>query len=443
MPGKAAKVRLSEKQLDILQKISHETTASVRLVQRSRIILSAFEGLLNEEIAGEVSLNQRQVGRWRRRWQESFDALISIECGESTAALRSAIEEVLSDAPRPGNPGTFTAEQVTQVIAIACEPPENSGRPIDYWTGREIADEARKRGVVKSISARQVNRYLKEAALQPHRCRYWLNTKEKDPEVFQAQVEMVCQTYLEAPELYFQRHTHSVSTDEMTSIQALERTAETIPMEPGQPERIEFEYARHGTACLIGNWEVVEGQMIAPTIRPTRTNTDFVWHIFHTVKTDPDAGWVFIVDQLNIHCSEELVRYVADLEGIEQPTLGKKDRCGILKSMKSRQEFLSDKSHRVRFVYLPLHSSWLNQIETIFGILRRRILRRGNFHSTAELKQRMQDFIAYFNKTFAKPFNWTYTGRPVTTKRDSGPKTWKERWVAKQQFKKTSPSIAH
>ena len=119
MPGKAAKVRLSEKQMDILRKISREATASVRLVQRSRIILLGFEGLLNEEIAGEVSVNQRQVGRWRRRWQESFDALISIECSESMAALRSAIEEVLSDAPRAGSPGTYTAEQVTQIIAVA------------------------------------------------------------------------------------------------------------------------------------------------------------------------------------------------------------------------------------------------------------------------------------------------------------------------------------
>lgn len=443
MPGKAAKVRLSEKQFEILKRISHETTASVRLVQRCRIILLAFEGLLNEEIADEVRLNQRQVGLWRRRWQASFDGMISIECGSPAAALRSTIEEVLSDAPRHGSPGTFTAEQVTQIIAIACEPPVNSGRPIDYWTGREIADEAKKRRVVLSISARQVNRYLKEAALQPHRCRYWLNTKEKDPDVFQTQVEIVCQTYLAAPELYFEHHTHSVSTDEMTSIQALERTADAIPMQPGQPERIEFEYGRHGTVCLIGNWDVVEGQMIAPTIRATRTNTDFLWHIFHTVQTDPTAGWVFIVDQLNIHCCEELVRYVANLDGIEQSTLGKKDGCGKLKSMKSRQEFLSDKSHRVRFVYLPKHSSWLNQIETIFGILKGRILRRGNFHSTAELKQRMQDFIVYFNNTFAKPFHWIYNGRPITTKRDFRPRTWKEKWVAKQQLKKTSTSMAH
>jgi len=328
MPGKAAKVPLSEKQFDILQQIARQSTAATRLVQRCRIILLGFEGRLNEDIAAEVNLHRKQVGVWRRRWQQSFEGLIAIECSETTAALRHAIEDVLSDAPRPGSPGTFTAEQVTQIIAIACEPPENSDRPITHWTGWEIADEAAKRGVVETISASQVNRYLRSAALQPHRSRYWLNTKEKDPDVFQAQVEIVCQTYLEAPELHFQRDTHTVCTDEMTGVQALERIAETIPMQPGQLERIEFEYTRHGTVCLIGNWDVVQGQMIAPTIRATRRDEDFCWHIFHTVQTDPEAGWVFVVDRLNIHCSEALVRYVARLEGIDERDLGKKRPVG-------------------------------------------------------------------------------------------------------------------
>ncbi len=324
MPGKAAKVLLSEKPLDILRQIVRQSTASVGLVQRCRIILLGFEGRLNEDIAALVNLHRRYVGVWRRRWQQSFEALIAIECSETTAALRQAIEDVLSDAPRPGSPGIFTAEQVTQIIAIACEAPENSGRPITHWTGWEIAEEACKQGIVKSISISQVNRYLKSAALQPHRSRYWLNTKEQDPQVFQTQVEFVCQTYLEAPDLYFQYQTHTVCTDEMTGMQALERIAETIPMQPGQPERIEFEYTRHGTLCLIGNWDVVEGQMIAPTVRATRTDEDFCWHIHHTIQTDPAAGWVFVVDRLNIHCSESLVRYVARLEGIDDSELGKK-----------------------------------------------------------------------------------------------------------------------
>ena len=210
---------------------------------------------------------------------------MAIECHESQAALRRAIEDVLSDAPRSGSTGTFTAEQVTQIVAVACESPDLSGRPIDRWTDRELTDEVIAR-VVTSISVSQVGRYLAEAKLQPHRSKYWLTTREKDPKVFEQQVQTVCQTYLSAPDLYFHENTYTVSVDEMPGIQALERIAKTIPMQSGQVERIEFEYKRHGTLCLTGNWDVVQGQMISPTIGKTRTEEDFMWHIFHTVQTD-------------------------------------------------------------------------------------------------------------------------------------------------------------
>ncbi len=433
MSGKAAKIQITENQHDILQQIERSTTAPKRLVQRAGVILMGFAGMLNVTIAQELGLARKQVGLWRRRWQQSFDALVAIECHESqTAALRRAIEDVLSDAPRSGSPGTFTAEQVTQILAVACESPELSGRPIDRWTHRELADEVIARGIVTSISISQVGRYLAEAELQPHRSKYWLTTKEKDPEVFEQQVQTVCQTYLEAPDLYFQENTYTISVDEMPGIQALERIAKTIPMQSGQVERIEFEYKRHGTLCLIGNWDVVQGQMIAPTIRMTRTEEDFMWHIFHTVQTDAQASWVFIVDNLNTHCSESLVRYVARLEGIDESTLGQKSKSGILKSMATRQVFLSDRSHRIRFVYLPKHTSWLNQIEIVFGIVGRRVVRRGNFTSLAALKERLLQFIDYFNRTFAKPFRWTYTGRPTTAKTVKRPATWKESWASQR-----------
>lgn len=437
MSGKAAKITLTEKQECVLQQIRRSTTTSLRLVQRAGIILLAFSGLLNVDIAHETGRARKQVGLWRRRWQQSFDALVAIEGRETQAELRRAIEDVLSDAPRSGWAGTFTAEQVTQILATACEPPEQSGRPIDRWTHRELADEVILRKIVPSISVSQVGRYLAQAELQPHRSKYWLHTKEKDPHVFQQQVGNVCQTYLEAPALYFQENTHTVSVDEMPGIQALERIAQTIPMQPGQPTRIEYEYQRHGTLCLTGNWHVVLGQLIAPTIRLTRTEEDFAWHIHHTVETDAAAGWAFVVDNLNTHCSETLVRWVARLEGIDANTLGKKGQSGILKSMATRQAFLSERSHRIRFVYLPKHTSWLNQIEIIFGIVGRRVVRRGNFASLDALKQRLFDFIDYFNRTFAKPFRWTYTGRPVTAKTVKRPATWKENWVSKQQIGET------
>lgn len=429
MPGKAAKLQLTEVQFNILNQITRDTTAAVRLVQRSRVILLGFEGKLNEGIAVEVGLDRKQVGLWRRRWQQSFDALVAIECHESRAALRRAIEEVLADAPRAGSPGTFTAEQVTQILALACEPPEQSGRPITTWTHRELADEAVKRNIVPSISASQVGRYLAEAELQPHRSKYWLNTTEKDPVLFEQQVMLVCQTYREAPELYFQYHTHTICVDEMPGLQAVERTAVTKPAQPGRPARIEYEYVRHGTLCLIGNWHVVTGQFIAPTIRETRTEEDFAYHIWQTVATDPDARWRFILDNLNVHCSESLVRMVARDEKIDEATLGRKERSGILQSMATRQAFLSDPTHRIRFVYLPKHSSWLNQIEVVFGVVGRRAVRHGSFPSKQALKDRLLQFIEYFNTTFARPFTWTYTGRPTKATPAKRPATWREDWA--------------
>ena len=146
MPGKAAKVQCTEKQYSILQKITRATTASRRIAMRAQIILEAHGQMLNRDIAAEIGLHPDQVGLWRRRWRDSYEALVAIECRESTAALTRAIEQVLSDAPRSGSRGTFTGEQVTQILATACEPPKNSGRPIDAWTHRELADELHFRG---------------------------------------------------------------------------------------------------------------------------------------------------------------------------------------------------------------------------------------------------------------------------------------------------------
>ena len=195
----------------------------------------------------------------------------------------------------------------------------------------------------------------------------------------------------------------------MTAIQALERAHPTVPMRPGFVERQEFEYIRHGTQSLIANLEVATGQVIAPSVGETRTEADFAAHISQTINSDPDAQWIFITDQLNIHQSESLVRLVAERCQI-QTDLGIKERYGTLKTMKTRAAFLSEPTHRIRFVYVPKHTSWLNQIEIWFSILVRRLLKRGNFSSLENLRQRIFSFIEYFNRTLAKPFNWKYTG---------------------------------
>jgi transposase len=412
MPGKAAKITITERQQEILRTVSNAPTASSQFRQRATIILLAFEGLSNPEIAERVGLSRRQVGLWRRRWATAWDRLIRIECVETGAELRRAIERVLRDEPRPGAPGKFTPEQVTLILAVACEPPAKSDRPITHWTAHELADEVVKRGIVASISPAQVGRYLREAALQPHKSRYWLNTTEKDPRRFQEQVEAVCDAYQAAPELETKHHTHTVCVDEMTGIQALERNAPSPPLIKKRCERIEFEYTRHGTVTLIGNFRVTTGELIAPTLGPTRTEADFASHIEQTIATDSGASWVFVMDNLNIHCSETLVKTVARACGIET-ALGKKGGRGVLRSVASRQAFLSDLNHRIRVVYTPKHSSWLNQIETVFGVIMRKVIRRGSFTSVADLRSKLMNFIAYFNRVFAKPFNWTYTGRPL------------------------------
>jgi hypothetical protein len=217
----------------------------------------------------------------------------------------------------------MSAEQVTRILAVACEKPELSGRPITHWTYRELRDEVIKRGIVEDISVSRIGDFLREAALKPHRHKMWLNTKEEDPEVFQEAVETVCKTYLEAVELQEKNGTHTVSTDEMTGLQALERIAPDKDVKPDQIARQEFEYERHGTTTIIGNLDVVTGEMIAPTLGPTRTEVDFVNHIENTVARDPDGEWIFLVDTLNIHWSAGLVEWVA--ERCEPETdLGKK-----------------------------------------------------------------------------------------------------------------------
>lgn len=426
MSGKAAKIQLTDVMYMTLQDLANSRSVATSVVQRANVIRLAAEKHGNQAISSLIGLSAKTVGLWRQRWRQSYPALLRMQFTENKARFKRSIVLVLSDAPRSGSPGKFTAEQVTGLICIACEPPENSGRPVTTWTGRELADECQQRGLVDAISASHVNRILREVDLKPHQSCYWCNTTEKDPDLFQAEMEIVCQTYLQAPELYHQCNTHTVCVDEMTSLQANQRRAKTKPPLPGQIAKEEFQYTRHGTICVTGNWNVVAGQMIATTIAETRNNEDFAKHIRQTVASDPEAGWVFVVDNLNTHCGEPLARAVADLLGIEESELGVKKKRGILKTMASRRDFLSDRSHRIRFVYLPKHSSWLNQIEIIFGVINRRVMRGGSFTSKADLQGKLTKFIDYFNETFAKPMNWTYTGRPTRSTPDERPRTWRE-----------------
>lgn len=268
-----------------------------------------------------------------------------------------------------------------------------------------------KRGIVSSTPERHVGRLLAEADLKPHQIRYWL-TRSGD-ELFDVKVTAICEVYLFAQEgaILCER---TLSTDEMSGIHALERKYPDLPMRPGKVQSREFEYIRHGTQTLITNHDVATGHIVCPTCGDTRTEIDFVNHIQQTVQSDPSATkWRFVVDSLNTHKSESLVRFVADVQGLDTD-LRIKGKRSILKSMATRATFLSDPSYKIIFYYTPTHASWMNQVEIRFSILYRKLLKRASFSSKLDLKSWLLAFIDYFNCTMAKPFKWTYIGKPLS-----------------------------
>jgi transposase len=240
--------------------------------------------------------------------------------------------------------------------------------------------------------------------------RYWLTPAgDADRE---AKIAEVCAVYRTAPERAHAGQ-RTVSTDELTHVQALERLAPDLPPRPGQVARREFEYTRHGTCSFFINFDVATGHVFSPSSGPTRTEADFVEHVRRTVASDPSATqWHFVVDNLDIHRSESLVRYVAERDALQQD-LGAKYVRGVLRSRASRAAFLADPSHSIVFHYTPIHASWLNQVEIWLSIVVRKLLRRGSFRSVQHLREQVLAFIDYFNRTMAKPFRWTYQGKPL------------------------------
>jgi len=407
---------LSDAISDILTRFSTSRTLSACVIQRSNIIIMSSKGKKNKEISEEVGLHVNNVGKWRMRFIKALPRLQSIENNDSSK-LENELLVLLKDKQRTGAKQTFTADQRTFIITIACQDPKEHGFELSHWSLSALCQAILAKRIVETISVASISRILNENEIHPHKIQYWLHSTEKadNPETYKAKVKAINNAYAKAREIASSGNdvnTRIISTDEMTGIQALEhKYPDKLPL-PGKNARMEFEYIRHGTISFTAFFDVVSGKVSNPYLNDTRKEDDFVDALDQLIQTDAEKEWIIIADNLNTHYSASLVEYVSKQIGYDKP-LGRKGKTGILENKESRIGFLSNPEHRIRFLYTPKHCSWLNQIEIWFGIISRQLIKRKSYTSVDELTASIRNFVEQYNNLFAHPFNWKYNTTPL------------------------------
>jgi len=296
----------------------------------------------------------------------------------------------------------FPPEQRATVVALASELPDQQGGSATRWSLDELAARLVNQYADAAASRATVWRILHAADLKPHKSVYWLNSHDPD---FTARAQAVGRLYVQAPALARQGHL-VLSTDEKSGMQVLQRLHPTRPAQPGRPEKRERDYVRHGTRTLIASFAVPTGEVVWD-VGPRRTNDDFAAHLRHTLRHFLDWQQVtWVVDNLNIHWSLQACEILAAVNG-------RSFRPRALRAGAQRRAFLADPDYPYRFVYLPKHGSWLNQVELFFSVVARRFLKRGDFASAAVFEARLAAFLEDYNTRQAHPYRWTYTGEPL------------------------------
>lgn len=404
-------IDVSNKQFKILTGLVKSIKTRTDVKERAELIIKCYFDNNISRCSKELKVSRKKVKKWRHRWKNNQNVLLRVET-EEPHKLKSKIISVLSDSDRIGKPAIIKNEQIASIIYLSLQEPSAFGLPISHWTAEELKKLAIKLGIVEKISIRQINRYLKQVDINIYRYEEWLNSIESNPdfEEYMRTVKEICEIYKDSGE-YERNGIVILSTDEKTGIQALKHKHPAKPIKVGSCKRVEQEYERNGKTTLIASRDINSGEII-PMLNPTRKEEDFEAHMKDVFKKYKEAnGIVLIMDQLNTHMSESMVKLVAQECKIEED-LGVKEKRGILKSMKTRAKFLADTSHRIRIVYTPKHCSWINQIELWFGILTKQLLnRRVSFNSVEELNSKIEKYIEYYNENLAKKFKWNYDGK--------------------------------
>jgi transposase len=335
--------------------LTRRGTAQQRDVVRAQIALMSDRGETTESIAQVLGVSVQTVSHWRTR------------------LARKGLQG-LREMPRPGRPRRIGEAQRLELLALACEPAELQGRSTP--TLDELVERAVERGVVQQISRSHLQRILQAGDMRPHRVRQWLHSP--DPQ-FREKVNEICA-------LYRQAHRGSVvlCVDEKTGIQAIERKHADRTPKSGRLRRREFEYIRHGTQALIAAMDVHTGRVIG-SCTDRRTQADLVAFMERVAQAYPKGLIHTVWDNLNTHRAQAVW-----------------------------DEFNARHDQRFVFHFTPLHASWVNQIELLFGIYARRVLRHASHTSIDHLRQRTEAFVAQRNHV-PKPFKWTFAGFELQT----------------------------
>lgn len=386
VPRTATPIQLQAQEEEDLRRLARQPTVELRLSQRAQIILYAAQGQSNKQIRDRLGFDLKTIRMWRSRYLASREE-----------KPQSSVRQRLADVGRSGRPLKFDAIFWVDMTAIATSDPEDSQRPVTHWSSSELAEEAVRQGLAKSIHRSTISRFLAECGLQPHRIKGWMNRKE-DPE-FEPRAHDVKELLVQAQKDPCPEHV-VVSFDEKTGMQAKERIAPDQPMAPGRPTRQEFEYQRHGTLVLFAMMLVHTGEVLART-HPNRPNTvtaDVLRSLLQDLLTAGYKRISVVLDQLNTHWSADLVKVVAQMCGLAEPA------SENIRTGNQRRAWLEDPAKPIVFHFTPKHASWLNPIEIWFSVLARKVLRRGSFRSTTDLGDKVHRFIDYFNEKLARPY---------------------------------------